>query len=105
VASVADIDTAISEGTRAALGLMRPHLTFHLAGGRDGIGHFLDQFAGPIEDWWHDLGHPRLTPAVKEQIASGVIAEAAMGSIEEWAGERDRLLVEILALKGYARTP
>lgn len=81
-----------------------PHLTFHLAGGRDGIGHFLGQFAGPIEGWWQDLGRPRLTPVVKEQIVSGVMAEA-IRSIEELAGERDRLLVEILALKGYARIP
>jgi hypothetical protein len=26
---------------------MGPHLTFHLAGGSGGIGHFLDQFADP----------------------------------------------------------
>jgi hypothetical protein len=81
---------------------MGPHLTFHLAGGTGGIGHFLDQFAGPIDGWWQDLGNLGLTPAIKEKIASGVEAESAGRSIEELAGERDRLLVEILALKGAA---
>jgi 3-hydroxyacyl-CoA dehydrogenase len=49
VASVADIDTAISEGPGLRWALMGPHLTFHLAGGASGIGHFVDMFAGPIE--------------------------------------------------------
>jgi 3-hydroxyacyl-CoA dehydrogenase len=39
-----------------ALGLEGPYLTFHLAGGSGGIGHFLDQFAGPMEAWWETLG-------------------------------------------------
>lgn len=101
VASVADIDTAISEGPGLRWALMGPYLTFHLAGGTGGIGHFLDQFAEPMEEWWQDLGGPRLAPAVREKIAAGV-AEAAAHSIEELAGERDRLLVEILALKAAA---
>jgi carnitine 3-dehydrogenase len=49
VVSVADIDTAISEGPGLRWALMGPHLTFYLAGGTDGISHFLDQFAGPME--------------------------------------------------------
>jgi hypothetical protein len=36
--------------------LRGPYLTFHLAGGSGGIGHFLDQFAGPMEAWWETLG-------------------------------------------------
>jgi 3-hydroxyacyl-CoA dehydrogenase len=105
VASVADIDTAISEGPGLRWALMGPHLTFHLAGGTGGIDHFLDQFAGPIESWWQDLGRPQLTTAVVEKIVSGVYAESAGRSVEELAEERDRLLVEILALKRGARKP
>jgi 3-hydroxyacyl-CoA dehydrogenase len=105
VASVADIDRAISDGPGLRWALMGPHLTFHLAGGTGGIGHFLDQFAGPIDGWWQDLGNPRLTAAINEKIVSGVEAESAGRSIEELADERDRLLVEILALKGGAGKP
>jgi carnitine 3-dehydrogenase len=105
VADVADIDAAISEGPGLRWALMGPHLTFHLAGGIGGISHFLDQFAGPMEDWWRDLGRPGLTAAVKEKIVSGVQAESAGRGIDELAGERDRLLVEIMALKRTRREP
>ena len=91
--------TRRSEGPGLRWALMGPHLTFHLAGGTGGIGHFLDQFAEPMEGWWQDLGRPELTTAVREKIVSGVQAESAGRGIEELAGERDRLLIEIMALK------
>jgi carnitine 3-dehydrogenase len=99
VASVGDIDTAISEGPGIRWALMGPHLTFHLAGGTGGIAHFLDQFAGPMEDWWQDLGQPQMTGTVRQKLAEGISAEAAGRSIDELATERDRLLIEILTLK------
>ena len=74
-------------------------MIFHLAGGTSGIAHFLDQFAGPMEGWWRDLGRPQLTEMVRQQLAEGISAEAAGRSIDEFATGRDRLLVELLALK------
>ena len=59
VASVADIGAAVSKGPGLRWALMGPYRTFHLAGGAGGIGHFLDQFAEPMESWWQDLGQPR----------------------------------------------
>jgi len=41
VASVADVDAAISEGPGLRWALMGPHTTFHLAGGEGGMAHFL----------------------------------------------------------------
>jgi carnitine 3-dehydrogenase len=102
VASVADIDTAISQGPGLRWALMGPYLTFHLAGGIGGIGHFLDQFAEPMEGWWQDLGAPNLAPEIREKIVTGIEAEAAARSIDELAQRRDRQLVEILALKAAA---
>ena len=101
VATVADIDTAISDGPGVRWALIGPYLTFHLAGGSGGIGHFLDQFAGPMEAWWETLGQPHLTAEVRGAIAAGVATEAAGRSIDELAAERDRRLVEILALKRH----
>ncbi len=98
IASVEDIDAAISEGPGMRWALMGPHLIFHLAGGMGGIAHFLDQFAGPIEDWWRDLGQPQLTETVRRKLAEGIAAAAGRG-IDALAAERDRLLVELLALK------
>ncbi len=99
VASVADIDTAVSAGPGLRWALMGPHLTFHLAGGVGGIAHFLDQFAGPMTDWWATLGHPNLSPELREQLADGIATEAAGRGIAGLEARRDRFLVDLLALK------
>jgi 3-hydroxyacyl-CoA dehydrogenase len=99
IASVADIDTAISAGPGLRWALMGPHLTFHLAGGTGGIDRFLDQFAAPMANWWETLGAPTLTSELKERLAAGIAAETAGRSIAELADRRDRFLVELLALK------
>jgi carnitine 3-dehydrogenase len=99
VASVADIDTAISAGPGLRWALMGPHLTFHLAGGVGGIQHFLGQFAAPMTRWWATLGNPTLTPELQERLANGIAAEAAGRGIAELEAWRDRFLVDLLALK------
>jgi carnitine 3-dehydrogenase len=99
VASVADVDTAISEGPGLRWALMGPHLTFHLAGGSGGMAHFLEQLGPPLESWWDDLGNPRLTPEVRAALGEGVAAEAGTRDIAALAAERDRFLVDLLALK------
>jgi 3-hydroxyacyl-CoA dehydrogenase len=99
VASVADIDTAISAGPGLRWALMGPHLTFHLAGGVGGIRHFLDQFAGPMADWWQDLGDPVLTAELRERLAAGIADEAAGRDIPALEARRDRFLVDLLAMK------
>jgi carnitine 3-dehydrogenase len=102
VASVADVDTAISQGPGLRWALMGPHLTFHLAGGSGGMTHFLDQLGPPLESWWDDLGSPRLTPEVRAALTEGVAAEAGGRDIAALAAERDRFLVDLLALKKRA---
>jgi 3-hydroxyacyl-CoA dehydrogenase len=99
VASVADIDTAISQGPGLRWAFMGPHLTFHLAGGTGGITHFLGQFAGPMQSWWQELGNPQLDPEVGKALTDGIAKEAAGRTIDTLAAERDRFLVELLALK------
>jgi 3-hydroxyacyl-CoA dehydrogenase len=99
VASVADVDTAISDGPGLRWALMGPHLTFHLAGGSGGIRHFLDQFTRPMQGWWADLGQPQLTAETGNALADGIAEEAAGRDIDALAAERDRFLVELLALK------
>lgn len=99
VASVADVDAAISEGPGLRWALMGPHLTFHLAGGTGGMPHFLDQLGPPLESWWDDLGRPSLTPEVRAALIAGVEAEAAGRDIPALAAARDQFLLDLLALK------
>lgn len=99
VADVADVDAAISEGPGLRWALMGPHLTFHLAGGAGGMAHFLDQLGPPLEGWWNDLGSPSLTPQIRRELIEGVAAEAGERDIAALAAERDRFLIDLLALK------
>jgi 3-hydroxyacyl-CoA dehydrogenase len=99
VASVADVDTAISAGPGLRWALMGPHLTFHLAGGVGGIDHFLNQFAAPMAHWWDSLGNPTLAQELREQLVKGVADETAGRGIAELTAWRDRFLVDLLALR------
>ena len=67
VASVADIDTAISQGPGLRWAVMGPFMNLHLSGGAGGIAHVLAHLGGPIEDWWKDLGSPLMTAQLKQQ--------------------------------------
>jgi carnitine 3-dehydrogenase len=97
VASVADVDEAIASGPGLRWAQMGPHLTFHLAGGRGGIEHFLSQFAGPIQGWWQDLGAPTLSPDVQRKLIAGIAEEAAGRSIAELEARRDEHLISLLS--------
>ncbi len=103
VLSVSDADAAVSWGPGLRWGVMGPNLLFHLAGGQGGIHHFMEHLAGPMTTWWKDLGNPEFTPDLKEKIVRGVLAEAGNQSIDELAGERDRLLLGLLGLRGTAK--
>ena len=52
VASVADVDAAISEGPGLRWALMGPHTTFHLAGGEGGMEHFMRHLMPAVTGWW-----------------------------------------------------
>jgi carnitine 3-dehydrogenase len=99
VASVADIDQAIASGPGLRWARMGPHLTFHLAGGRGGMEHFLGQFSGPMQSWWKDLGTPELTPELCRKLVDGVLEEAKGRTIPELEAERDAHLIALLSAR------
>ncbi|MFG1358123.1 3-hydroxyacyl-CoA dehydrogenase NAD-binding domain-containing protein [Xanthobacter pseudotagetidis] len=99
VASVEDIDAAVSEGPGLRWALMGQHMTFHLGGGQGGLAHFLEHLLPAVEGWWADLGAPQMTPELQAQLVRGVIEEAAGRSIADLAARRDHLLTQIIALK------
>lgn len=103
VASVEDIDAAISYGPGLRWALMGPHLTFHLAGGEGGMAHFLDHLGPPMEGWWRTMGEPSLTPEVKDVLVRGVTAEIGERSYRDLVESRDDRLVALLAVLGLGR--
>lgn len=96
LASVEDVDTAITAGPGLRWAIMGPHMTFHLGGGEGGMAHMLAQFRPVFEGWWASMGTPELTEALCARIIEGVRVEAGGRSVRDLAAERDALLVEIM---------
>jgi 3-hydroxyacyl-CoA dehydrogenase len=98
LASVEDVDTAISSGPGLRWATMGPHMTFHLGGGEGGIEHMLAQFRPAFEAWWATMSTPDLSENTCRQIIEGVKAEAKGRTIAELAAERDAVLLPLLEL-------
>jgi len=98
LASVEDVDTAISAGPGLRWAAMGPHMTFHLGGGEGGIEHMLAQFRPVLQSWWSTMSTPDLSEETCRQIIEGVKAEAAGRSIKQLAAERDAVLLPLLEL-------
>lgn len=99
VLSAADVDTALSWGPGLRWGIMGNMMLNHLGGGKGGIEHFFQQFAGPMMASWKSLGSPVLTPEVQQKLIDSVHAEAGGRSIEDLEAERDELLLGLIALR------
>jgi 3-hydroxyacyl-CoA dehydrogenase len=98
LASVEDVDTAISAGPGLRWAAMGPHMTFHLGGGEGGITHMLHQFKPAFETWWASMTTPELSADTCRQIIEGVTAEANGRSMAELVAERDAVLLPLLEL-------
>ena len=100
VASVADVDAAISEGPGLRWALMGPHTTFHLAGGEGGMAHFLHHLLPAVTSWWDDLGHPSVDADLQRVLAQGVAEGTKGASTRDLAAWRDAALVRLLEARG-----
>ncbi len=98
LATVQDVDTAISAGPGLRWAAMGPHMTFHLGGGEGGIEHLLAQFKPAFETWWASMSTPDLSKETCRLIIDGVKAEAAGRSIAELAADRDAVLLPLLEI-------
>ncbi|AFK61921.1 3-hydroxyacyl-CoA dehydrogenase, C-terminal domain-containing protein 3 [Advenella kashmirensis WT001] len=68
VASVQDIDAAMSKGPGLRWAIFGPQMVFDLAGGRAGLAHLIDHLQPAIESWMDDLGNPRMTPELRARM-------------------------------------
>lgn len=96
VASVADIDAAVSQGPGLRWALFGPHMTFNLGGGAGGLANFMDHLLGPVQTWWDDLGAPDVTPELQQRLIAGINAEAGTRSIADLVQARDAQLTALL---------
>ena len=97
VATVEEIDDAIRYGAGLRWAFMGTFLTYRIAGGADGMRHFLRQFGPALEwPWTHLTEVPELTDELVETIAAQSDAQAGGRSARELEHERDRVLVRLL---------
>lgn len=97
VASVADIDRAMTGALGIRWALMGPHLTFHLGGGPGGMESFVRNLGPAVESWWADLGDATLDDETRRVLVDGM-AETEGRDVEALARARNAALLRILAL-------
>lgn len=97
-ATVEEIDESISCGPGLRWALMGPCLTFHLAGGPQGMAHMLDHFGAALLEPWTRLTAPALTPELRQRMIDGCEREAAGRSVADLERLRDDFLAELIPL-------
>ncbi len=96
VASTQDIDDAIIYGPGLRWAIMGVCLTFHLAGGEQGMKHMLEQFGPALQLPWTHLKAPELNETLINRMVEGTLSQAENHSIPELERLRDNCLIDIL---------
>jgi 3-hydroxyacyl-CoA dehydrogenase len=102
IASVEDVDTAISHGPGLRWALLGPFLNLHASGGPGGITHTLQHLGPALREWAADLGRYPETDDCIEPIARGVGEELGGRDFAAILRQRDALLVGLIAAKKQA---
>jgi carnitine 3-dehydrogenase len=96
IASTEEIDDAIVYGPGLRWAFMGVCLTFHLAGGKEGMKHMLEQFGPALKLPWTKLKAPELNKKLKSRMISGTKKQASKFSIDDLEKQRDLFLIEIM---------
>jgi carnitine 3-dehydrogenase len=102
IASVADIDTAISYGPGLRWGLLGPFLNLEIAGGTGGLAHILEHLGPPMESWWTDLKPVHLNEELNKKAVAETKDYLKPYDFEETVRERDDILIKVLRMKASA---
>jgi carnitine 3-dehydrogenase len=95
VASVAEIDAAITGGPGLRWAFMGTLLGWHLGSGPGGMRQNLTQFGPALELPWCHMQAPELTEALQTRIIEGCDEETGQRQFSELERKRDRCLIEI----------
>ena len=78
---------------------MGTFLTFHLAGGNQGMKHMLRQFGPALKLPWTKLKASKLTKKLSDRIIKGTQSQARGKSVANLADIRDDYLVNLQILR------
>ena len=95
VASVAEIDAAITGGPGLRWAFMGTLLGWHVGSGPGGMRQNLTQFGPALELPWCHMQAPELTEALQTRIIEGCDEETGQRQFSELERKRDRCLIEI----------
>lgn len=97
VASLEDLDIAMSQGPGLRWGIFGQFVNLELGGGQGGLRHMLEHLGPAMLDWAHDLGRvDKLTPEILDKVSKGVddFHARTQTTPSELAAVRDRLLIQ-----------
>lgn len=98
IATTEEVDKAITYGAGLRWAQMGPFMTFHLAGGEQGMRHMLEQFGPALKLPWTKLEAPELTDELKERVITGCESFADDRSVAELERKRNEFLVKLIDL-------
>ena len=98
-ASTQDLDRAIEDGPGMRWSLMGTFLTFHLAGGKAGMKHMLEQFGPALKLPWTKLKAPKLSRKLSDRVISGTRQQAKGKSVARIAEIRDEYLLNLQKMR------
>ena len=98
-ATTEDLDRAIEDGPGLRWSLMGTFFSFHLAGGKAGMKHMLEQFGPALKLPWTKLKAPKLTKNLSSRIISGTKNQSKGKSVSMISNIRDEYLVELQMMR------
>ena len=98
-ATTKDLDRAIEDGPGLRWSLMGTFLTFHLAGGKSGMKHMLEQFGPALKLPWTKLKAPNLSRKLINRLVEGTKKQSKGKTVAKISNIRDEYLVELQKLR------
>ena len=98
-ATTKDLDRAIEDGPGLRWSLMGTFLTFHLAGGKFGMKHMLEQFGPALKLPWTKLKAPNLTNKLTKRLIDGTKKQSKGKSVRKISNIRDKYLLDLLIMR------
>jgi carnitine 3-dehydrogenase len=98
-ASTKDLDRSIEDGPGLRWSLMGIFLTYHLAGGKSGMKHMLEQFGPALKLPSTKLKAPTLSKKLSYRVITGTKIQAKGKSIDKISNIRDEYLVSLQKMR------
>ena len=100
IASVEDVDKAVSAGPGLRWAVMGPHMIYHLGGGEGGMDHFIDHFGPAVKTWWESMATWTTLPTeTKSVLIEGLkeeMGDRSLADVTRWRDEKLTKILEVL---------